>query len=125
MLGVEEHPSTLRAEERDRVPHHRDALVQIRPQGFGDVEIPRLPDDADDLGAGVEQLPQHGAVLCPLAGLARHAERRQRGVMQRLLRRELEELGVARAGARPAALDVGHAQLVDLVQDAQPVLDRV
>ena len=46
-------------------------------------------------------------------------------VLQGLLRRQLEELRVARVRARPAALDVGEADLVELVQDAQAVLDRV
>ncbi len=91
----------------------------------GHVHVRRLADETDDLGPGVEQLAQHGAVRRALAGLARHAERGERGVAKRLLRGELEELGVARVRARPATLDVGHAELIDLVQDPQAILDRV
>ncbi len=49
----------------------------------------------------------------------------QRGVLQRLLRGEPEELRVARVRSRPSALDERHPELVDLVQDPQAILDRV
>ena len=67
MLGVEEHPPALRPQERDRVAHHRDALVQVGAQRLGDVQVPRLAHQTDDLGAGLEQVAQHLGVLGALA----------------------------------------------------------
>ena len=125
VLRVEEDPAVLRAQERDRVAHHRDAFVQVRAEHLGDVHVPRLADDADDLRPGLQQLPEDGAVLRALARLPRHAERRERRVLQRLLRRELEELGVAGVRARPASLDERHPELVDLVEDPHAILDGV
>jgi hypothetical protein len=89
------------------------------------VDVRRLADDAHDLGARVQQFAEHPALLRALARLARHPERGQRGVLQRLLRGEPEELRVAGVRARPPALDERHAELVDLVEDPQTVLDRV
>ena len=125
VLGVEEHPTFLRAQERDGIPHHRDALLQIGAEHLGDMDVRRLADDAHDLGARVQQLTEHRALLRALARLARHPERGQRGVLQRLLRGEPEELRVAGVRPRPPALDERHAELVDLVEDPQAVLDRV
>ena len=53
------------------------------------------------------------------------AERGQLGVPEvELLRGAAEELGVLGVGARPAALDVAHAQAVELPRDAELVGDR-
>ena len=125
VLRVEEHPAVLRAQERDGIAHHRDAFLQIGAEHLGDVDVRRLADDAHDLGARVQQLTEHRALLRALARLPRHPERGQRGVLQRLLRGEPEELRVAGVRARPPALDERHPELVDLVQDPQAILDRV
>src|SRR4029079_13773319 len=125
VLGVEEDPTALSVQERDRVTHHRDPLFQVGAQRLGHVQIPGLADQADDLGAGVEQIAQHLRFLRALPGPAGHAERRELRVLQRLLGRELEDIRVARARTRPHALDVGEPDLVELVQDPQPVLDGI
>jgi hypothetical protein len=89
------------------------------------VEVPGLPHDADDLGSGIQDVAKDRRPFRRLSRLARHAERRERGVLEVLLGGEPEELGVARVRPGPAALDVGNAQLIELVQDAQPVIDGV
>jgi hypothetical protein len=125
MLRIEEDAPPLCPEERDRVAHHRDAFVQVGPQRLGHVQIPRLADQADHLGAGVEQIAEHLGILGTLARPSGHPERRQLRVLERLLRREPEELGVARVRAGPPALDVGEPNLIEPVQDPQTVLDGV
>src|SRR4029450_3805946 len=71
------------------------------------------------------QVPEHGAPLGRLPRLPRHPERRQRRVLERLARRQPEELGLARVRPGPAALHERDAELVELVEDPEPVLDRV
>ncbi len=125
VLRVEEHPPVLRPQVRDRVPHHRHALLEVGAQGLGHMQVPCLADQTDDLGARVEQLAEHLRLLGVLARTTGHAERGQLRVLERLLRRKLEELRVAGVRARPPALDVGEADLVEPVQDPQAVLHRV
>ena len=125
MLRVEEHPATLCAEERHRIAHHRDALDEVGAQGLGHVQVPRLAHQAHHLGAGLEEIAKGLRRVSSLSGAPGHAERGELCMLQCLFHRELEELRVARVGARPAPLDEGEADLVELVQDAQPILNRV
>ena len=125
VLGVEEHAPTLCAQERHGVTHHSHALVQARAERLGHVQVPGLPDQAHELGARVEKVAERLGVLGRLARPSRHAERHERGGLQRLLGREREELGVARVRARPPAFNEREPDLVELVQDTQAILDRV
>ncbi len=84
-----------------------------------------LPDQAHDLGAGVQELTQHRAVLGALPRPRVMPNEVSVACFSVSFVATPEELGVARVRARPAALDVRHAQLVELVQDPQAVLDRV
>ena len=76
-------------------------------------------------GVGVEQVAQRRIVVALAARAARAAERdhRRRGQAQ-LAGGASEELDVLRVRARPAALDVVHAEVVELLGDAQLVVDR-
>ena len=125
VLGVEEHPTPLSHEVLDRVGHHRDALVERRAERLGDVVVPALADDADHLGAGGQQVLERLVLVDLALDPPGRAERDERG------RRELqlvlgpgEELVVLGVGARPTALDVVHTQPVELLGDAELVLDR-
>ena len=112
------------AEELDRVGHHGLALVERGPQRLGDVVVPALADDAHRGGAGVEQVAQGGVVVDLARGATGGAEgHQQRPLEAQLARRPVEELDVLGVGAGPAALDEVHAELVELVGDAQLVVD--
>ncbi len=89
------------------------------------MEVPGLADKAHDFRTGAEQVaqrPRRGHFLPRLAG---HPEGRELCVLEDLLRSEREELGVARVRAGPASLDEGEADLVELVQDAEAIVDRI
>jgi hypothetical protein len=124
VLGVEEHPQAGGLEERDRLGHHRDALVERGAQRLGHVEVRALADDAHRRRAGVDQVAQGGVVVDLAQRLAGGAERHQRRRRQRSSAGPPEELLVLRVGSGPAALDPVHAEPVELLGDAQLVVDR-
>jgi hypothetical protein len=125
VLEVDHHPPAGAAEEAHRVADHRLALVERGLQRLEHVVVPALGDDAHRLGAGVEQVAQRRVVvdlaLRPPGGAERDERRR---LEAQLLGRAGEELDVLRVGAGPAALDVVDAEVVQLLGDAQLVLDR-
>ena len=81
VLGVEEYPAPFRPEERDRIADHRHGFLEVGPERLGHMEVPGLPDDADDLGSGIEDIAKDRRLFRRLSRLARHAERRERGVL--------------------------------------------
>ena len=124
VLGVEEHPPALPDEVRHRLRRHGDPLVEARPQRSGDVVVPALADDADRLRARRQQVRQHRVALAAPVGPPRRAEHGQPGGLKaQLVGGSGEELVVLGVGARPAALDVVHAEAVEFPGDAQLVLD--
>ena len=73
----------------------------------------------------LDQVAQRGVVVDLAARPTRRAERDERARRQvELAGGAGEELDVLRVGARPAAFDVVHAEEVELLGDAQLVLDR-
>ena len=125
VFGIEEHPLALGDQVLDRIGHHRHTLVEGGLQRLGDVVVPALPDDADDLGAGGNEV-REGRITVDLAlrstsGTKRH-EGRRRQVEFGL--GPLEELVVLRVGARPTTLDERNTEAVELLGDAQLVVDR-
>ena len=124
VLGVDEHASAVADEELDRVGDHRLTLVQRGLQRLRDVVLRALGDDADRRRPGVDEVAQRGVVVDLATRSARRAERNERARCQpQLCRRAGEELDVLRVGTGPAALDVVHAEHVELFGDAQLVLD--
>ena len=122
VLGVEEDPATLGAQERDGVADHLEVLLEGRAQGPLDVAGVRLRDEGDDLGLAVEQRPHEGVALGAAPGPAGRPERRERRVAQgQLARRTGEELGVLGVRTGPATLDVPDAQLVEVRGDGELV----
>ena len=125
VLGVEEHPTPVAAQERDRVGHHGDGLVEIGAQGIGHMAVPALGHDADRRGLDADQPGERLVVGRLHPGAAGRAEGHQGGRAEgELLRGALEELVVLRVGPRPPALDEGDAEVVELLGDAQLVVDR-
>ncbi len=124
VLGVEQHLQTGGPQEPDRVGHHGHALVERGAQRLGDVVVPALPHDADGRHVGLHQVGQGLVVVDPALHPAGRAEGHQRARLEVELRRgPPEELLVLRVGARPAPLDVVHAEVVELLGDAQLVVD--
>ncbi len=125
VLGVEQHVHARPAQELDRIADHRHALVERGTERFGDVVVPRLPDDAHRSDVRFHEVAQ-GVVAVDLALRApRRTERNQRaGLELQLRRRAPEQLVVLRVRTRPTGLDVVHAEPVELLRDPQLVLDR-
>ena len=113
------------AQVRHRVGGHGDRFVERRAQRLGDVQVRRLRNDTDDLCAGLDEVAEGLVGGCLPAGTARRAERDEcRGLEPELLGGPDEELLVFRVRTRPAALYVWDAQVVELLGDAQLVVDR-
>ena len=124
MLGIEHHAEAVAAEVLDRVGDHGDALFERRGERLGDVVVPRLADDAHGGRAGANEVRERRVVVDLALDPAGRAERDEgRGGELQLGRGPAEELFVLRVRARPAALDPGDAQVVELLGDAQLVVD--
>ena len=124
VLGVEEHSPSVRLQKPDRVSHHGHALIPASPKGLGDVVRRALTHDAHNVGTGVEQVAQRDVVL----DVPAHPASRPEGHQLRVLKvqfgcRPLEELHVLGVSARPPALDVVHAETVQLFSNAQLVVN--
>jgi hypothetical protein len=88
------------------------------------VAVVGLGYEGDDGCARVEERPHLGVVLDGRARLAGGAEGHQLGVAEGdLLAGAAEELRVPGIGARPAALDEAHAELVQVTRDRELVGD--
>ncbi len=125
MLQVDHHHAPSGVQELDRVGDHQLAFLQRGLQRLGDLIVPTLGHDAHRARVRVEQVAQGRVVVGLAAGTACAAERDHRRRGQPQLRvRAGEELDVLRVGARPAALDVVHAEVVELLGNAQLVVDR-
>ena len=124
VLEVDEHHATLPGEELDRVGDHRRALVERRLQRFDHLVLGALGHDAHRRGVGLDQVAQGRVVVDLAAGPAGRAERHERGGRQHeFVRGAGEELDVLRVRPRPAAFDVVHTEEVELLGDAQLVVD--
>ena len=124
VLHVDEHPTSLAGEVGDRVGDHRLALVERRLQRLRHVVVAALGDDAHRRRAGLDEVAQRGVVVDLAARAAGRAEGHQRARCQAQFGGGAgEELDVLGVGARPPALDVLHAEEVELLGDAQLVLD--
>ena len=125
VLHVDEHQAALAAQELDGIGDHRLALVERGLQRLGHVVLGALGDDAHGRCLRLDEVAQSGVVVDLAARPAGRAEGDERARRQVELDRGTgEELDVLRVGARPAALDVVHAERVELLGDAQLVLDR-
>ena len=125
VFGVEEHSESVLAEEGHRLRGHGDGFVQRGAQGLGDVHLRRLGHDADGFGVGLDQVAQNLVVFGTDAGPPGRAEGHQGGGGQAELGRGPgEELLVLGIGPRPAALDEGHAQMVELLGHPELVVHR-
>ena len=124
VLGVEEHPLARAHQELHRVGHHGHSLIEAGLQRLGDVVVPALADDANRRRSRRGQVGQHLVGVHPSPGPAGGAEGDQLADLQvELGAGPLEELVVLGVGAGPATLDACHAETVELLGDAQLVVD--
>jgi hypothetical protein len=102
VLGVEEDALAEPPQVGDRVGHHGEVLGAGHAERLVDVVAPGLADQADDVGAGVDQRPEQrvvlGAVLAACGSSRRRRAWRCRAPARR--RRHGEELGVLGVRAR-------------------------
>ena len=125
VLGVEEDPEAGRSQVRHRVAGHGDGLVERGPESLGDVQVRRLRDDADGLGTGVDEVAERLVLGGSRARAPRRPERDEGGAVQsQLLCGASEELLVLGVRSGPPTFDVGDSEMVELLCDAQLVLDR-
>ena len=124
MLGVKEHAPAPFHQIRHRVRDHGEVLFQRCLQDAGNMQIPALAHKGYDRRFGGEQCGKVGVVRRADVGVARAAECGERGVSEPHRLGALEELGVARVGAGPAAFDVMHAQFVKALADGELVAHR-
>ena len=119
VLAVDEDAAALVAQVGDGVADHLQVLVERGAQGELHVAVVRLGDERDHAGAGLAA-GLHLRVLGRRdAGPAGRAEGDELGVPEvELLAGAAEELGVPGVGARPAALDEAHAEVVEVPRDA-------
>jgi hypothetical protein len=126
VLAVQEHPPAVPDEERDGVGHHRQVLLQRRPQGLADVPHVGLGHQAHHRRLGVEQCPDLLVLLHADAGLAGGSEGHQLRVPELELGASAgEELGVLGQRAGPPAFDEPDADLVQQSGHRQLVGHRV
>ena len=125
VLQVDEHLAALSLQERDGIGDHRRAFVERRLQRLDHLVLGALRHDADGRGVRLDQVAQRGVVVAPAAWAARRAECDQRrGRQVELALGALEELDVLGIRPRPAAFDEVHAEQVELLRDAEFVVDR-
>ena len=102
----------------------RQVLGAVDAHDLLEVQRPRLADDRahgrEALGEDAQALVVGGRDAAP----PRHAERGDLGVLEALLREQLEELELLRVGRREAGLDQVDAELVELARDAHLLADR-
>jgi hypothetical protein len=123
VLGVEEDRTALRLQVRDGVAHHAHVLLEGGAQRLGDVDVPRLAEDADRLAPGLQQGAQARVVLGGGVLGAGHPERRDLRGLELEVAGTLEELDIFGVRSRESALDVVHAEQVEALGNAQLVLD--
>ncbi len=125
VLGIEEHGEAVGLEVLDRIGDHRDTFVERGLERFEHVVVPALPDDADGVGAGLDEVAQRVVGVDLALRSARRTERHESARREgELARRTTEELVVLRIGPGPTGLDVVDAEPVELLRDPQLVVDR-
>lgn len=124
VLAVDEDAAALGDQVGDGVADHLQVLFERGAQGELDVPVVGLGDQGDHGGTRLQQGPD----LRVLGGRTARPAGRAEGDQLRVLEVDLgagagEELGVAGVGARPAALDEAHSEVVQVPGDRQLVGD--
>ena len=125
VLHIDEHASSVANEKLNRIGDHRSALFEGCLQRVEHVIVPTLGNDAHGRCARIDEVAQSRIVVDLAGRTTRRAKRHHRARAQGELGcGASEELNVFGVGAWPAALDVVHAQEVELFGDTQLVFHR-
>ncbi len=124
VLRVVDHGPSLVSDPADRFGDHVQVLIERCAQHLEDVERPGLAEDGHDRGLRPHQLVEERVLGCAVVLVTGGAEGRQLGVRPGHLLGGREELDVLGVGAGPAALDEGHAVLVEHPRDTDLVRER-
>ena len=124
MLRVENHLVDALLEISDGVADDVEVGLPADAQIVADVQIPGLADDRHDRRLGLEQLSYVQIVRCGRIRAASRAERGDSRVLQFELANLGEKLLVAGIGSGPTALDVADAAVIELLRNAELVLER-
>jgi hypothetical protein len=92
VLGVEQYALAVRDEERDGLLDHREVLIARDAQHALDVRDRALADERADRREGLGENPQSLVGFGTPAAAARHPERDDLGVLERLVLEQVEEL---------------------------------
>ena len=124
VLRVEEHLLALGPQVLDGVADHREVLLERGPQRELDVPLVRLRDQRHHARAAVAERGDQRVVGGAYAGPTGRPEGRELRVLEvELVLGPPEELGVLGVRTGPAALDVAHAEVVELLGDGELVGD--
>ena len=118
VLGVEDDLAAVGLEERDGLGDHVEVLLRGGAEHFAHVQLPALAEDRRDGRLRAQERLHELVLLHARAGAARRPERGDAYLREPLLRDVAEELHVALVGAGEAALEVGHAEVVEQVREA-------
>ncbi len=122
MLGVvKDGLSGLAKQELHGVADHRDVVVEGDAERVRHVEIPRFPEDADDIGPARDELAQIGVFLRGHLRVSSRAECDDLRVLERQLTGFVEVGLVLRVGPGPSPLDIGNAEGVQGAGERQLV----
>src|SRR5260370_8585733 len=124
MLGVVDDFVDVLLQEPNGVEDEVEFFLERTAEGVFRVKAPALAEDAGDGRFAREEGFEQRVLGGRNPRLAGRAERGVARLRQFLLASALEKRGVARVRARPPALDVGDAELVQGARDAQLVFDR-
>ena len=118
VLGVVDDGLAGRGQERDGLGDHAQVLVAVDAHDLVEVQAPGLADERAHRREAVRQHAQPLVLLGAHAAPARHAEGGDLRAAERLVREQVEELGLLRVGGGKAGLHVADAELVEHVRDA-------
>ena len=124
VLGVVNHKLPVILQITHRVADHAEILIRRAAQHFLHVQHRSLAVNRDDRRLRLDEQPHLIVLLDRHALFAGRTERREFRVLEFALLGLREKLDVLRIAARPAALDVMNAELIELVGNAQFVGDR-
>ena len=123
VLGVEDDLAALLGEEADRVGDHRQVLLLRRLEHVAHLDGGGFPDERHDRRLAREHGLEGRVARGLAADAAGRAEGDELGVLQPHVAHAREELRLLRIGAGVSALDVVDAELVELPDDRELVLD--
>ncbi len=119
MFGIVNHFTAVLLEQGDAVTDHAQVLNACIIHDLFHVQRPALADDRHGRGLAVDQGAQIGIVGRAGSRLARRAEGGDPGMLEIFLAHQFVKALVAYVGPWPAALDIVHAQVIELFGNAQ------